>query len=315
MSNTDGFNVQQVLDGLIQSYHKDSGTNFIDDTDLPVSRSIKEILDTILEILFPGYKGIKTITSENVYFTIGSLLCKVRKQLTFQITRALKHGHRTVISESGEDCGKKAEKITDELLNSLVSIRRIIQTDVAAAYAGDPAAKSPEEIVISYPGLKAIAVHRIAHELYRKEVPLIPRMMNEIAHSETGIDIHPGAEIGEGFFIDHGTGVVIGETSVIGKNVKIYQGVTLGALSFSTDEEGNVVKGIKRHPNIEDNVTIYAEATLLGNITVGKGSIIGGNTWIRDNVPAGTLVGQPHQKHIERKIDTGGKAQRQPENR
>ncbi len=300
--NKKNFNVQNVLEGLIKSYKEDSGTNFIDEINLPVSSSIKEILDNLLEILFPGYKGLKTITSENVPFIIGSLLCKVRKMLSLQITRALRH--QCIVNGENNDCRciEKADTITIKLLNSLVRIRRIIQTDVRAAYAGDPAAKSFEEIVISYPGLKAIAIHRIAHELYLKEVPLIPRMMNEIAHSETGIDIHPGASIGESFFIDHGTGVVIGETSVIGKNVKIYQGVTLGALSFSTDKNGNAVKGNKRHPEIGDNVTIYAEATILGDIRIGKGSVIGGNVWIKEDIPEGTLVGQPHRKNIEKKL-------------
>lgn len=296
------FKVQHVLDDLLQSYREDSGTNFIDDINLPVLRSIKEILDNLLEILFPGYKGLKTITSENAPFIIGSLLCEVKKHLTLQITRALKHECKIHNSDGDCQCEEKAEKITEDLLNSLVKIRKIIQSDVFAAYTGDPAAKSFEEIVISYPGLKAIAIHRIAHELYRRDVPLIPRMMNEIAHSETGIDIHPGATIGEKFFIDHGTGVVIGETSIIGKNVKIYQGVTLGALSFSTDENGNVVKGIKRHPEIGNDVTIYAEATILGNIKIGKGSVIGGNVWIKEDVPEGTLVGQPKLRNVEKKL-------------
>lgn len=303
MNSKKQFDVHRVLNDLIQSYREDSGNNFIDDTNLPVNDSVKEILDYLLEILFPGYKGIRSITTENVAFIIGSILCKIRSLLQIQITRVLKHECKIKNCSESCDCVKNAENMTANLLNSLVHIRKLLQADVQAAYDGDPAAKSLEEIVISYPGLKAIAIHRIAHELYTMKVPLIPRMMNEIAHSETGIDIHPGAKIGKRFFIDHGTGVVIGETTVIGENVKIYQGVTLGAISFSTDENGNVVKGIKRHPNIEDNVTIYAEATLLGNITIGKGSIIGGNTWIKEDVPAGTLVGQPFQKNIERKLN------------
>jgi len=301
MSNNN-FDIQHVLDDLLKSYKEDSGTNFIDDLNLPVLRSVQEILDNLLEILFPGYKGLKTITSENAPFIIGSLLCEVKKHLNLQITRALKHECKVKNSTDECHCEENAEKITGEMLDSLVTIRKIIKSDVAAAYAGDPAARSFEEIVISYPGVKAIAIHRIAHELYRKDVPLIPRMMNEIAHSETGIDIHPGATIGESFFIDHGTGVVIGETSIIGENVKIYQGVTLGALSFSTDENGNVVKGIKRHPEIGDDVTIYAEATILGNIKVGKGSVIGGNVWIKEDVPEGTLVGHPKIRNVEKKL-------------
>ena len=296
------FDVDTLLQDLVESYTRDSGTNFIDDINLPVNETVKEILNYLLEIIFPGYKGIKNITTENVSYIIGSIICRVRSLLVKQIARALKHECR--IKNCGDTCAcdEDAVFITERLLTSLVSIRKVLKTDVQAAYDGDPAAKSLEEIVISYPGLKAIAVHRIAHELYNMNVPLIPRMMNEIAHSETGIDIHPGARIGKRFFIDHGTGVVIGETTVIGNNVKIYQGVTLGALSFSTDEEGNIVKGIKRHPNIEDNVTIYAEATILGNISIGKGSIIGGNVWIKENIPPETLVGHPSQKNIERKL-------------
>jgi serine O-acetyltransferase len=183
-----------------------------------------------------------------------------------------------------------AEDATLHLLKQLPKIRDLLKGDVAAAFDGDPAAKSYEEIVISYPCITAIATYRIAHELYLKEVPLIPRIMSECAHSKTGIDIHPGARIGENFFIDHGTGVVIGETTVIGKNVKVYQGTTLGAMSFPKDERGRIIKGQKRHPTIEDDVTIYAEATILGNITVGKGATIGGNVWVKQPVPAGYTV-------------------------
>jgi serine O-acetyltransferase len=165
-----------------------------------------------------------------------------------------------------------------------------LQTDVTAAYEGDPAAISNEEIILAYPGIEAIAVQRMAHILYKRHVALVPRIMTEWAHNKTGIDIHPGAEIGPRFFIDHGTGVVVGETTVIGQHVKIYQGVTLGAKSFQKDEKGRVVKGIKRHPNIEDNVTIYAGATILGPVTIGKDSIIGGNVWLLESVPAKTVV-------------------------
>jgi serine O-acetyltransferase len=179
---------------------------------------------------------------------------------------------------------------TNELLRKVPQIRETLKTDIQAAYDGDPAAKSFEEVVISYPYIDAITIHRIAHELYLMDVPLIPRMMSEYAHSKTGIDIHPGAEISEYFFIDHGTGVVIGETAVIGKRVKIYQGVTLGALSFPKDERGQIIRDKKRHPTLEDDVTVYAEATILGDITIGKGAVVGGNVWIRESVPSGTVV-------------------------
>ena len=186
-----------------------------------------------------------------------------------------------------------AEKAAQHVLTQLPRIREMLKGDVGAAFGGDPAAKSFEEIVISYPCIIAIATYRIAHELYQKDVPLIPRIMTECAHARTGIDIHPGAKIGKNFFIDHGTGVVIGETTVIGDNVKIYQGATLGALSFPKDERGKIIRGGKRHPTIEDNVTIYAEATILGDVVIGKNAVIGGNVWIKESVPAGVTVTTP----------------------
>jgi serine O-acetyltransferase len=191
-----------------------------------------------------------------------------------------------------KDCNipEMAEGATKHLLDKLSEIRETMKLDVIAALEGDPAARNLDEIVLSYPGIKAITIQRIAHELYLKNVPLIPRMMGEYAHRMTGIDIHPGAKLGKSIFIDHGTGVVIGETSVIGDNVKIYQGVTLGALSFPKDACGKIIKGAKRHPTIEDDVTIYSGATILGNIIIGKGSLIGGNVWLTESVEPGTRV-------------------------
>ncbi len=185
-----------------------------------------------------------------------------------------------------------ARQIVETFVARLPEVRRLVETDVTAAYEGDPAATSRMEVVMAYPGLYATTVHRLAHELYRLKVPIIPRIMSELAHSKTGIDIHPGATIGERFFIDHGTGVVIGETTVIGRNVKLYQGVTLGALSFDKDPvTGALVKGVKRHPNVEDDVVIYAGATILGGATViGQGSEIGGNVWIKESVPPHSRV-------------------------
>ena len=188
--------------------------------------------------------------------------------------------------------GKDAGKIAADFIAALPEVKRLVATDVQAAYEGDPAATSPMEVVMAYPGLYAVTVHRLAHELYRLGVPIIPRIMSELAHSKTGIDIHPGATIGERFFIDHGTGVVIGETTVIGRNVKLYQGVTLGALSFDKDPvTGALVKGVKRHPNVEDNVVVYAGATILGGTTtIGHDSEIGGNVWLKDSVPPNSRV-------------------------
>ena len=181
---------------------------------------------------------------------------------------------------------RNAKAIVADFVARLPEVRRLVDTDVQAAYDGDPAATSRMEVVMAYPGLYAVTIHRLAHELYRLGVPILPRVMSELAHSKTGIDIHPGATIGERFFIDHGTGVVIGETTVIGRNVRLYQGVTLGGLSFSKDQSGALVKGLKRHPNIEDNVVIYANATILGgDTTIGHDSEIGGNVWLKDSVP------------------------------
>ena len=186
---------------------------------------------------------------------------------------------------------RDAKEIVDEFVAALPEVRRLVETDVQAAYDGDPAATSRMEVVMAYPGLYAVTIHRLAHVLYKLKVPIIPRVMSELAHSKTGIDLHPGATIGERFFIDHGTGVVIGETTVIGRNVRLYQGVTLGGLSFDKDSTGALVKGLKRHPNIEDNVVIYANATILGgDTTIGHDSEIGGNVWIKESVPPNSRV-------------------------
>jgi serine O-acetyltransferase len=230
------------------------------------------------------------------------ILYHVYTELAEQIERAYKYRCRMEECDTG-DCRTLTEEAAQHLLTQLPKIREMLKGDVAAAFDGDPAAKSYEEIVISYPCIVAIAIYRIAHELYVKDVPLIPRIMTEVAHTKTGIDIHPGATIGRNFFIDHGTGVVIGETSVIGDNVKIYQGATLGALSFPKDERGRVIKGGKRHPTIEDNVTIYAEATILGDVTIGKDAVIGGNVWIKESVPPGVTVATTKADLVYRKHD------------
>lgn len=283
------FNYDLIAEQIVQTYTDDSGINFIDIKNLPVRDRIIHILETLLEILFPGYTGRRAVTRDTVFSVVHELLLAVRRELAEQIERALRHNCRLKECPTC-DCPRMAAHGSEQLLMRLPAIRSMLKTDVKAAYEGDPAAKSFEEVVISYPYIIAIAVHRIAHELFTLEVPLIPRIMSEWAHSRTGIDIHPGAKIGKSFFIDHGTGVVIGETAVIGDNVKMYQGVTLGALSFPRDERGRIIRGQKRHPTLEDNVTVYAEATLLGDITVGRGAVIGGNVWIRESVPAGAVV-------------------------
>jgi len=285
--------IENLVGEIARTYKGDSGINFIDASDLPVRSEILEILDLLFEVLFPGYTGKRTVTKSNINFIVGDILCQVYTDLAGQIERAYRYRCRMEKCDSG-GCRTMAEDVTQHLLAQLPKIRQLLKGDVGAAFDGDPAAKSYEEIVISYPCIIAIATFRIAHELYLEQVPLIPRIMTECAHAKTGIDIHPGAKIGRNFFIDHGTGVVIGETTVIGNNVKIYQGATLGALSFPKDERGRIIKGGKRHPTIEDNVTIYAEATILGDIVIGKGAIIGGNVWIKESVPPGVTVTTPN---------------------
>jgi len=285
--------IEKLVGEVAKTYEGDSGINFIDVTNLPVREKILQILDLLTEILFPCYTGKRTVTKSNINFVIIDILYHIYTELTEQIERAYRYRCRMENCDTS-DCRKMAEDAAQHLLAQLPDIREMLKGDVGAAFDGDPAAKSYEEIVISYPCIIAIATCRIAHELYLKDVPLIPRIMTECAHAKTGIDIHPGAMIGRNFFIDHGTGVVIGETTIIGENVKLYQGTTLGALSFPKDERGRIIKGGKRHPTIEDNVTIYAEATILGDITICKGAVIGGNVWIKESVPAGVTVTTPH---------------------
>lgn len=296
----------ELIDHIAETYEGDFGINFIDAANLPVRGKIIEVLDLLFEVLFPGHTGNKAITRANVRYIVGDVLSQVYTELCDQVTRAYQYQCR-IENCTHCDCATRAEKVVLELLGELPRIRELLKGDVQAAYDGDPAAQSYEEIVMSYPCIIAIATYRIAHELHAREVPLIPRIMAECAHMRTGIDIHPGATIGGHFFIDHGTGVVIGETSVIGDNVKIYQGTTLGALSFRRDERGRIIKGGKRHPTIEDDVTIYAEATILGDVVIGKGAVIGGNTWVKESVPAGMTVSSPgpdlvyrRQKSVEK---------------
>ncbi|MHC4354960.1 MAG: serine O-acetyltransferase EpsC [Planctomycetota bacterium] len=284
--------IEELVDQIAHTYEGDSGINFIDASNLPVRGEIVQVLDLLFEVLFPGHTGLRPVTKSNINFVVGDVLCQVQSELAEQIERAYRYQCRIKKCETC-DCEKMADSASEHLLTQLPKIRELLKGDVEAAFDGDPAAQSHEEIVISYPCINAIATYRIAHELYVRQVPLIPRIMGECAHSKTGIDIHPGATIGRNFFIDHGTGVVIGETTIIGDNVKIYQGTTLGAMSFPKDERGRVIKGRKRHPTIEDDVTIYAEATILGDVTIGKGAIIGGNVWVKQSVPAGFTVATP----------------------
>jgi serine O-acetyltransferase len=281
--------IDALVDQVAATYRGDHGINFIDVSSLPIRGKILDCLDLLFEVLFPGHTGRRMVTRSNIEYIVGGLLCDISTELAEQIERAYRYDCQ-IKACVGCDCRTKAENTTTDLLMKLPTIREWLKGDVEAAYAGDPAAKSHEEIVISYPCITAIATYRIAHELYLRDVPLIPRIMTECAHARTGIDIHPGARIGRNFFIDHGTGVVIGETSIIGDRVRIYQGVTLGALSFARDSQGRILKGGKRHPTIEDDVTIYAEATILGDVVIGKGAVIGGNAWVKQSVPPHVTV-------------------------
>lgn len=253
----------------------------------------KRIIFNLRSALFPGVYESYPINESRASIIIGNNIRTAALELSALIESALmnwcenKDGNKVGCTK----CRDKANETVIKLINSLPDIREILHTDIEAAFNGDPAAISKEEILLSYPSIEAVSIHRVAHLLYKLEIPLIPRIMSEIAHRKTGIDIHPGAKLGESFFIDHGTGVVIGETCTIGKNVKIYQGVTLGAKSFPLDENGNPIKGIKRHPDIGDNVVIYAGATILGGDTViGHDSVIGGNVWLTHSVPPNSNV-------------------------
>jgi len=260
---------------------------------LPSRDDVTGIVEALRTVLFPGYFGPSDLTEENLAFHIGSTLDRVRRDLREQ----LKRGICFDCSERDGLCNPRADSATQRFLDRLPVVRQVLATDVQAAYDGDPAATNPDETIFCYPGILAVMSYRLAHELYVLGVPLIPRMITEHAHSITGIDIHPGATIDEGFFIDHGTGVVIGETCRIGKRVRLYQGVTLGAKSFPLDEQGNPIKGIDRHPIVEDEVIVYSEATILGRVTIGRGSVIGGNVWLTNSVPPNSVITQAQARH------------------
>ena len=262
---------------------------------LPGAARVAATLEHLLALMYPGCHGTNPVPHERCHQHIERLFLQIadeigeeiRQVLLYRCTEAERAGKGQGDCGACGDCASAAKAIAEQFMAELPKIRAVLQEDIAAAYEGDPAAMSKMEIVMAYPGLHAITVHRLAHALYKLKVPILPRVMSELAHSRTGIDIHPGATIGEHFFIDHGTGVVVGETTVIGRNVKLYQGVTLGALSFPKDEStGMLMKGHKRHPNVEDNVVIYAGATILGgDTTIGHDSEIGGNVWLMDSIP------------------------------
>ncbi len=279
----------KITEKIIAKCEDDECYNHIDYEPIPSKTSVVNIIQLLREVLFPGYFTRDKLDPVNLTYSMGQTVSVLFDQLSEQICHSVRHDCFRYDQECSE-CAEKGNEDSLAFLESIPALREILSTDVAAAYAGDPAAKSFDEIIFSYPGIFALMVYRVAHKLHELAVPLLPRIMTEYAHSVTGIDIHPGAEIGERFVIDHGTGVVIGETTSIGKNVRIYQGVTLGALSLPLDA-GDRFRGVKRHPTIQDDVIIYSGATILGGETViGARSVIGGNVWLTDSVPPDTKV-------------------------
>ena len=263
-----------------------------DEEALPSGEVLEEIIDLCRAILFPGYYGNARISTQTIRFHTGVNIEKLHELLSRQIYAGLCLADTSCTSCAEELIFSQAEKLSEAFISTLPEMRCLLATDAEAAYNGDPAAQNINEVIFCYPGFRAIGNYRIAHQLYKLGVPFIPRMITEMAHSETGIDIHPGAQIGHYFSIDHGTGTVIGETSVIGNNVRIFQGVSLAGEKLPPDENGNAIRGVPRHPILEDNVTVYSNATLLGKIRVGKGAKICGNVWITGDVPPGAVITQ-----------------------
>ena len=287
--------LRELTDRIVESYHESDRLNHLNECPLPKYDVVVSILDDFKDVLYPGFRRREGLHLGNVTYHVGNLVESLHEKLTAQIARALLHSDR--VTDPGRKCGETSEysergsQIAIQMLQHVPELRQTLQSDVEAAYEGDPAVTNHDEIIFCYPGLEAITVYRIANYLLSCKVPFIPRMMTEWAHKQTGIDIHPGATIGRYFFIDHGTGVVIGETCEIGERVKIYQGVTLGALSFATDADGELIRGRKRHPTIEDRVVIYANATILGGRTViGHDSVIGSSVWVTSSVAPRTTV-------------------------
>lgn len=284
-----------LTEAIVATYTPDDSINHLGHCPLPSYEAVVEILLSLKDILYPGFRRKVGLHSGNIEYHVGSLVDSLHDQMTTQIGRALQHEDRVKHNhndcETETDYEAKGQAMAIELLRRIPDLRRVLATDAQAAYDGDPACQTTDEVVFCYPGFAAITVYRIAHALNQLSVPFIPRMMTEWAHQQTGIDIHPGARIGNYFFIDHGTGVVVGETCEIGQRVKLYQGVTLGALSFKTDDDGQLIRGQKRHPTIEDGVVVYANATILGGkTTIGRDSVIGSSVWITKSVSPNTTV-------------------------
>ena len=281
--------LSDVTESIIESCEDSNSFLHADFEPIPSVESVIKIVSLFKEIIFPGYFSNGKLNPINLKYSVGQSVSILFDMLSEQISSSIRHDCIRY-DQPCHDCSEKGERATLEIMRDIPSLRKRLSKDVRATFDGDPAARSFDEIIFSYPGIQAITVYRIAHRLYELDIPILPRTMSEYAHSITGIDIHPGATIGERFVIDHGTGIVIGETTIIGDNVRIYQGVTLGAHSLPTNA-GSRLKGIRRHPTIENDVIIYAGATILGGeTTIGERSVVGGNVWLTDSIPADTRV-------------------------
>ncbi|MBL8601336.1 MAG: serine acetyltransferase [Myxococcales bacterium] len=301
--------LDEAVEAVLESYRGDPRGQRIGRRFLPSRDAVVEIVRLFFEVFYPGYFGRHDLTASNLRYHVGTLLSTLRQKLSHQIEQCLCFEFEGELSTSDAGrCASHATRLAGMLVGRIPEIRHQLIEDIQAAFDGDPAAQSLDEVVLAYPGLLAITVHRVAHEMYAMGIPLMPRIMSEWAHSRSGADIHPGAEIGRHFFIDHATGVVIGETSRIGAGVKLYQGVTLGAISHPRDAEGRVIRNTRRHPTVDDQVTLYANATVLGGTTViGAGSTVGGSVFITKSIPPGSKVAvKPPELRVVRPGSTPG---------
>lgn len=287
--------IPSIVERLASSCRAPESFDHVDPTPFPSQEMVVRIILQARCVLFPGYFTHSRVDEVNLIYSLGQECTQLFERLSTQIVLAFQHACLQY-GQACNQCVEQGHKAALRFLEALPHLRTVLATDTRAALQGDPAAKSFDEIIFSYPGLFAITVYRMAHCLYDLGIPLLPRMMTEYAHSLTGIDIHPGARIGERFFIDHGTGIVVGETAVLGRGVSLYQGVTLGAKKFELDARGNPVKGVPRHPILEDDVIVYAGATILGRVTIGRGSVIGGNVWLTESVPPGSKITHSSEK-------------------
>ncbi len=314
MAESSTFHIEQLVDNLVATCRDNQAVNHIEGHDLPDKASVEQVLDMLLAILLPGYTQGKAVSPASLPYYFGDLITRVQTELTGQVERALAYDCR-IRQQNDHEClsCSRATEAVHGLLMALPHLREVLKDDVQAAFNRDPAAESLDVILFCYPGIEAVATQRLAHVLYQGNIPIIPRMWTERAHSRTGIDIHPGATIGRRFFIDHGTGIVVGESTVIGNDVALYQGVTLGALSPA---KGQSLRAVKRHPTIEDDVIIYAGATILGGETVvGKGSTIGGSVWLTESVPPGSRVMMAMEDLVVKRMATMSERRRREEAR